>query len=475
MTPEAAIYKAAHAASPVRTVLYGRAEACSDARVEALAAQRFEVVERVDVGASPDWGRQGTLAAEAAVWCGPLEAQAARAFLAHANAKGLAALVARGDPSAGVRPLEMADMLARPADGAASAGARASIEGRRVLVTGAGGSIGSELVRQIAALDPGHLILLDNSEFNLYSIDQTLQGAGDAARTLALCDIRDGEAVQRWFSRTRPEIVFHAAALKQVPLVEAHAGEGVLTNVLGTRQIAAACLKARAHMVLVSTDKAVSPSNAMGATKRLAELYCQALDRRPMAGDGARFLTARLGNVLGSAGSVAPLFERQIASGGPVTVTHPDVTRFFITIPQAAAFLLESLAIGLADAQTRGAAHVLDMGAPISLVDFARDMIRLKGLRPEVDVAIAFIGLRPGEKVNEQLVGEDEWIARRPGARIMAVRAPGRDLARLEQEMDALVRLARAGRDDMVKAALMGQAEPVAIAHSAPVAAPLAG
>jgi O-antigen biosynthesis protein WbqV len=368
----------------------------------------------------------------------------------------MVAEVAKGRPS--VRPMEMADVLGRAPSPVDWANIRSSIAGRRVLVTGAGGSIGSELVRQLASLKPGRLTLLDSSEYNLFSIDHELaQLAPDVPRVPALCCIRNQDALTRWFARERPEIVFHVAALKQVPLLESHPSECVLTNVMGTRNVARAARAGGAHMVLVSTDKAVSPRSSMGASKRMAEAYCKALDVQAGARSGSHFLVARLGNVLGSTGSVSPLFERQLAAGGPLTVTHPDVVRYFITIPQAASFLLQATATALAsDAATpRGVAQVLEMGEPVRVLDLASDMIRLSGQEPGADVPIKFVGLRPGEKLAEQLVDTDEWIVGDHGGAIMAVASEPRDIDEVEREMDALIGLANAGRDEMVRSRLM--------------------
>jgi FlaA1/EpsC-like NDP-sugar epimerase len=285
------------------------------------------------------------------------------------------------------------------------------IRGRRVLITGAGGTIGSELARQIAALGPSQLILLDSSEFNLYAIDLELRERHDGALLCPmLCNIRDRERVMGIFAAERPELVFHAAALKHVPMVEMHPGEGVLTNVVGTRNVADAAARHGAlAMVQVSTDKAVKPTSVMGASKRLAEFYCQALDLESDGrGRGARFMTVRFGNVLGSSGSVVPLFQRQLASGGPLTVTHPEIERYFMSVQEAVALVLQASAHGLEAAAAHGQIFVLDMGKPVRIVDVARQVIRLAGMRPDLDVGIEFTGLRPGEKLSEELFDETE-------------------------------------------------------------------
>jgi O-antigen biosynthesis protein WbqV len=309
------------------------------------------------------------------------------------------------------RPVALEDLLGRPQFAHDRATVEQLIGGRRVLITGAGGTIGSELARQIAALNPRQLILADSSEFNLYAIDLELRERhADVPFRSLLCDIRDRDRVMAIFGAERPELVFHAAALKHVPMVEINPSEGVLTNVVGTRNVADAAAQYGAlAMVQVSTDKAVKPTSVMGASKRLAEFYCQALD---LEGDGlhhgARFMTVRFGNVLGSSGSVVPLFERQLARGGPLTVTHPEIRRYFMTVQEAVALVLQASAHGLKRTEARGQIFVLDMGKPAKIVDVARQVIRLAGMRPDVDVKIEFTGLRPGEKLYEELFDEAE-------------------------------------------------------------------
>lgn len=308
-----------------------------------------------------------------------------------------------------LRPIAVEDLLTRPQVKLERQAIDGLIDAQRVLVTGAGGSIGSELCRQIARCNPALLTLLDNCEYNLYAIDMDLQERFPGVpRELALVDIRDGAAVERIFRDRRPDLVFNAAALKHVPLVEHNPLQGVQTNVFGTRNVAEA---ARRHGVLafvqVSTDKAVSPTNVMGATKRLAEYYCQALDLAGGRADGTNtyFKTVRFGNVMGSSGSVIPLFQRQLREGGPITVTHPDITRYFMTIREAAELVLQALAGGLRHAVPRGEIFVLDMGSPVRILDVAQQMIRLSGL---TDVKIDFVGLRPGEKLYEELFDSRE-------------------------------------------------------------------
>lgn len=357
-----------------------------------------------------------------------------------------------------LRPLRIDDLIGRPIEAVDDDRIRTMIAGKRVLITGAGGSIGSELARRVAALSPARLTLLDSSEFNLFRIGQDLpQGAP------VLADVRDARAMRRWFAKERPQLVFHAAALKQVPLVEAFPSEGVLTNVGGVRAVAEAAHGIGADLVFVSTDKAVDPSGVMGASKRLGELYCAALDRR----GERRALPVRLGNVLGSAGSVIPTFEAQLAAGGPLTVTDPDVTRYFLSIPQAADALLHAAAIGLAGA-VRGAAFVIDMGEALRVVELAREVIRLAGKRPDVDVPIVFTGLRPGEKLHEALIGAEEWQEAAPAPNVIAVGSTPRGLAELHELMERLVLLAQEGADNAVARELFD----ALVASAADVSAP---
>lgn len=307
--------------------------------------------------------------------------------------------------------INMADLLGRSQAALDPEILGRALAGRRILITGAGGTIGRELTRQIAALRPSQLVLLDGGEFNLYSIDLELQeNYPDVPRTPVLCSIRERQRIMQVFEEHRPELVFHAAALKHVPLVEQHPCAGVLTNVIGTCNVADAARQYGVRaMVQVSTDKAVNPVGIMGATKRLAELYCQALDLEGHGHvDAPRFLTVRFGNVLGSSGSLIPLFERQLSRGGPLTVTHPEIERYFMTVHEAVQLVLQSTARALEGNVRRGRIFVLDMGEPIKIIEIARRMIRLAGLRPDTDVKIDIVGLRPGEKLFEELFDSAE-------------------------------------------------------------------
>jgi O-antigen biosynthesis protein WbqV len=359
------------------------------------------------------------------------------------------------------RRMRLDDLLGRPLGAVDCARMQALIEGKRVLITGGGGSIGSELARRIASLSPARLTLLDSSEFNLYRIGLDLKDA-----ELALADIRDAAAMRRWFNAEKPDIVFHTAALKQVPLVERFPCEGVLTNVSGLRNVAEAAHGVGAELIFVSTDKAVDPSGVMGASKRLGEMYCQALDRR---GD-RRAIPVRLGNVLGSTGSVSPIFEAQLAAGGPLTVTDPDVTRYFLTIPQAANALLQAAVAGLGQPEKRGGAFVIEMGEALPVVELAREVIRLQGLRPDEDTPIVFTGLRPGEKLHEALVASDEWVETGAAPGVIAAFSAPRGLAEMHETMERLTLLARQGADVDVREVLFAAVTPTAVAEERAVA-----
>ncbi len=304
-----------------------------------------------------------------------------------------------------LREVTIEDILSRKSVRLDETAIHKLLTGKRVVVTGAGGSIGSELCRQIARFSPGRLVLYELCEFNLYEVDRELGRLfPGVSRRAVLGDVRDAARVRAVFEEERPDIVLHAAAYKHVPLVEENPAEGMLNNVGGTRTVAAACSEARVGtFVLVSTDKAVNPANVMGATKRLAEICCQ--HQQVAAGNRTAFITVRFGNVLGSVGSVVPLFREQIRRGGPVTVTHPDMQRYFMTIPEAAQLILQAGVLGRG-----GEIFVLDMGKPVLIVELARDLIRLSGKEPDVDISIEYTGLRPGEKLFEELLYGSESL-----------------------------------------------------------------
>ena len=341
-----------------------------------------------------------------------------------------------------VRPICLEDLLGRPQVAPDRAAMRALVNGRRVCITGAGGTIGAELARQIADDGPAHLTLIDNAEYNLYRIDLELEEAHpDLPRSAVLGDVRDPGSIAETFSSVRPELVFHAAALKHVHMVEINPNDGVLTNAVGTRNVADACIVFGVQlMVLVSTDKSVDPTSVMGATKRIAEIYCQALTDAPAAGS-LRLVTVRFGNVIGSSGSVVPRFQRQIAAGGPVTVTDPDAARYFMTTREAVQLLLQASALGAGEES--GGIYVLDMGKPIKIVDLARQMIRLAGLTPDKEIEIVFTGLRPGERRDESLFHPSEpmLVTETPG--IFRARSRSADVALMRRRLDQLAGAAR--------------------------------
>jgi len=277
-----------------------------------------------------------------------------------------------------------------------------------IIVTGAGGSIGSEMCRQIARFCPRHLVLIEQAENSLFEIDRELRSRFPGLRvTPCVGDITDGGRIRSLFGQFRPYVVFHAAAHKHVPMLEMNIGEAVKNNVGGTRVIADAAVEfSVAKLVMISTDKAVNPTSIMGCSKRVAEMYVQQL-RKQVENCRTQFVTVRFGNVLGSSGSVVPIFAEQIRNGGPVTVTHPDMMRYFMTIPEAAQLVLQAGAMG-----SGGEIFVLDMGDPVRIVDLAHDLITLSGLRPGEDIEITYTGVRPGEKLYEELSIEGEDVSR---------------------------------------------------------------
>jgi FlaA1/EpsC-like NDP-sugar epimerase len=338
-----------------------------------------------------------------------------------------------------MREIDIEDLLGREPVAFDRASAAGYLGGRVVMVTGAGGSIGSELCRQIAALGPARLLLVGHDEFAIYSIDMELREHVPGLEALPLiADVRDLKRMRHLFSQYGPDVVFHAAAHKHVPLMEANPSEAILNNAVGTRLVATLADEFGAEaFVLISTDKAVNPTNVMGASKRLAEMTVQEIATRSRT----RFMSVRFGNVLGSSGSVIPLFKRQIAQGGPITITHPDIIRYFMTIPEAAQLVLQAGALGQG-----GEVFVLDMGAPVKIVDLARDLIKLSGLEPEVDIPITFTGLRPGEKLYEELLTAEEGTSATTHKKIFIARPEAIDRERLERGLSALCEVA--GRED---------------------------
>lgn len=305
-----------------------------------------------------------------------------------------------------LRPVEVQDLLGRERVELETESIREALHDKVILVTGAGGSIGSELCRQIASYHPGNLLLLERSEPNLFKIEQELIALGHGSRILSvLADISDTPRLRQIFNTHRPHIVFHAAAHKHVPMMEAQPVEAIKNNSIGTAVLAEMAAQFGVErFILISSDKAIRPSSVMGATKRLAEMFIQSLYAANRT--GTKFMAVRFGNVLGSSGSVIPLFEKQIAEGGPVRVTHPEMTRFFMTIPEASMLVLQSAIQG-----EGGEIFVLDMGKSVKIVDLARQMIELSGLKPDEDIQIQFVGMRPGEKLFEEITHKGENIA----------------------------------------------------------------
>jgi FlaA1/EpsC-like NDP-sugar epimerase len=339
-----------------------------------------------------------------------------------------------------IRPVQVEDVLGREPVEVDLESTAAYLREQTVLVTGAGGSIGSELCRQIVRVGPQRLVLLDQGETALFEIERELvDERGFAACIPVLADCKSRTKMQQIFERYRPAVVFHAAAYKHVPLMEANPLESVRNNALGTRVVADAAVASGAQrFVLVSTDKAVNPKTVMGQSKALCEWIVEAYGAREDV--PTRFVAVRFGNVLGSSGSVIPIFRRQIAKGGPVTLTHPDMTRYFMTIPEAASLVVQAGAIG-----GRGDVFVLDMGEPVRIIDLAMQMIRLSGKDPEHDIDIEIVGTRPGEKLHEELWGQGETAVPTQHPKIMRVSGPIVDAGWLQDELAELERLVREG------------------------------
>lgn len=379
---------------------------------------------------------------------GRLKAEGVRLLRRH----GVVEMGAAASAGPALREISLEELLSRPPVRLDPEPIRALVWGRRVLVTGAGGSIGSELCRQIAASGCAQLTLVDASEYNLFHIDREIAESHPALpRGEVLCDVRDAARVRRVFAEHKPDIIFHAAALKHVTLVENHPCEGVRTNVLGTRNVAiAAKACGAAHLALISTDKAVAPTSVMGAAKRVAE----AVARQYGGGGHMRVSIVRFGNVLGSAGSVVPIFQSQIARGGPITLTDAEVERYFMTIPEAVQLVLRAVALSMiaSDGDEDGVL-TLEMGEPVKIIDLAKRMIELQGLTPGRDIEIQITGLRPGEKLTETLVDVNEVVrAKAPGIMEAVRLSPAPPIA--DERLAALDALAEAGDEAGVRAEL---------------------
>jgi FlaA1/EpsC-like NDP-sugar epimerase len=374
----------------------------------------------------------------------------------------------------GDRRFDLADLLGRPAVNLDTPELQRFLAGKRVLVTGAGGSIGSEICRQAMRFCPQRMLLLERAENNLFEIDRELREAWVGADVRPyLADVCDARRLAQVFAAEQPHVVFHCAAHKHVPMMELNPCEAIRNNVFGTKAVADAARAADAQaFVLVSTDKAVNPSSVMGATKRVAELYVQSLnggtqneDRGSRIEDGrlpssilhppssssssssTRFLAVRFGNVLGSSGSVVPIFQKQVEAGGPVTVTHPDMRRYFMTIPEASQLVMQAGAIGKG-----GEVFVLDMGEPVRILDLAREVIRRNGLRPGDDIAVRFTGVRPGEKLYEELAGDDEQTRPTAHDKIRVWQLPQPSPDHVADGLDRLAVAAEGSADEAIAA-----------------------
>jgi len=345
-----------------------------------------------------------------------------------------------------LRDINYEDLLGRPSVVLDDSAVAHYLEGKTVLVTGAGGSIGSELCRQVAAYNPKRFILVDSGEENLFRIQMQL--AHDHLDVVpVLGQVQDRQLMRELFAHHRPHVVFHAAAYKHVPMIETNPWQAVTNNILGTYTVAEAAVESGAErFVLVSTDKAVRSTNVMGASKRMAERILHAFN-----GGSTRMMAVRFGNVVGSSGSVVPTFRDQILKGGPITVTHPEVTRYFMTIPEASRLILQAGALG-----EGGEIFILHMGTPVRIVDMARDLIRLSGKDPDTDIAIEFTGLRPGEKLYEELISDEEGVVPTSHEKIMVLRPENGTTPKIvKQQIDALLELAAGYQGEAIKARLL--------------------
>ena len=337
------------------------------------------------------------------------------------------------------------DLLERPKIDINTENVRQILHNQVVLVSGAAGSIGSELVRQIQCYQPQATILVDIAESPLHDLILELQNQYRESRFIpVIADVRNRNRIEQIFNEMRPDVVYHAAAYKHVPLMESYPNEAIQANVLGTKNMADMAVQYGVkRFVMISTDKAVNPTNIMGASKRIAEIYVQSLFRKLHAQnkDCTKFITTRFGNVLGSNGSVIPYFRKQIASGGPVTVTHPDIIRYFMTIPEACCLVMEASTLG-----EGGEIFVFDMGKPVKILDLARNMIRLAGYIPEKDIPIVFTGLRPGEKLYEELLNQKETTMPTTNEKIMVARVREFDFDQISGKVDRLISISRQGK-----------------------------
>ena len=346
-----------------------------------------------------------------------------------------------------IRDVSIEDLLGREAVSLDLELVSSLLAGKRVLVTGAGGSIGSELCRQVARFNPAVLTLVEQAEFNLFSIHQELEGSFPNLKLRPMiCDVCDSTRVDAVFAAERPQVVFHAAAHKHVPMMEWNPGEALKNNVFGTKKVADA---ANAHkseaFVLISTDKAVNPTSIMGATKRAAEIYIQALSQTSTT----KYVAVRFGNVLGSTGSVIPIFKAQIAAGGPVKVTHPDMKRYFMTIPEASQLVMQAAAMG-----ESGEILLLDMGEPVRIATLAEELIKLSGFEPNVDIKIVYTGVREGEKLFEELSFDAEQMSKTHHEKVFVGKLRPSDLAEVNEKLEALSSITNVSSRDVVREGL---------------------
>lgn len=350
-----------------------------------------------------------------------------------------------------VKNLQIEDLLERKAIVLDNKSITKQLKDKTILITGAAGSIGSEIVRQVLGFNPKKIIILDQAETPLHhlSLETETIISNSKIRTV-VADIRNKEALNKVFKLYKPQVVFHAAAYKHVPLMEENPAQAILTNIEGTKNLAdLACEHKVVKFVMVSTDKAVNPSNVMGASKRIAEKYVQSLQlksRKENNVKATKFITTRFGNVLGSNGSVVPLFSKQIANGGPLTITHPDIIRYFMTIPEACQLVLEAGAMGKG-----GEIYIFDMGKPVKIIDLARKMIKLAGFTPDKDIKIQIVGLRPGEKLYEELLNDNSKTIPTHHDKIMIAEEIQEEYENLHADIEELIGIANFfGNDDIV-------------------------
>jgi len=341
-----------------------------------------------------------------------------------------------------IENIQIEDLLERPTIQIDTDNVANILTNKVVMVTGAAGSIGSEIVRQVLGFNPSLLILFEQAESPLHDFYLDLKRLFPKANILPIIgDVRNHEKLESVFAEYHPHVIYHAAAYKHVPLMEEYPNEAIRANVLGTKNMADLSVQyGVSRFVMISTDKAVNPTNVMGTSKRIAEIYVQSLFRKLQKEnpDCTKFITTRFGNVLGSNGSVIPYFKKQIAAGGPVTVTHPDIIRFFMTIPEACTLVLEASTLG-----NGGEIFVFDMGKPVKILDLARNMIRLAGFQPDKDIQITFTGLRPGEKLYEEVLNQKETTLPTSNQKIMIARVREADFDTVQQEITALIDLAK--------------------------------